>query len=83
MKKSEITLKTMNELPGKIAAEVMAIAAVSGIIAGVIAQVFHVDYWVDMVFWTWAGVAFAGLMLDLVVFTVLAVITAFIIKKED
>lgn len=83
MKKSEITLKKMNELPGKIAAEVMLISAVSGILAGVIAQLFNVEYWVDMVFWTWAGVAFAGLMLDLVVFTVLAVITACIIRKEE
>ena len=83
MKKSETILKAMNELPGRIATEVITIAVVSGIIAGVIAQMFHVDYWVDMVFWTWAGVAFTGLMLDLVVFTVLAVITACIIKKED
>lgn len=83
MKKSEIALKKMQELPEKIAIEVMVIGLVSGILAGAIAQMFHVDYWVDMVFWTWVGVSFAGLMLDLVVFTVLAVITAYIIRKED
>lgn len=73
----------MNELPEKIAMEVMAIAVVSGILAGVIAQIFHADYWVDMAFWTMAGVAFTGIMLDLVVLAMLGVISIFIMKKED
>ena len=83
MKKSEIILKKMNELPGKIATEVMLISVISGILAGAIAQMFHVDYWVDMVFWTWAGIALAGLMLDLIMVTVLGVISIFVMKKED
>ena len=83
MKKSEITLKKMLELPEKIAIEVTAIAVVSGILAGVLAQLFDVEYWVDMAFYTMVGVAFAGLMLDLIVFTTLAVISVFIIRKEN
>ena len=83
MKKSEITLKKMLELPERIAIEVTAIAVVSGILAGALAQLFDVEYWVDMVFWTWAGVAFAGLMLDLVVFAVIGIIFMFTVKEDD
>ena len=83
MKKSEITLKKMLELPEKIAIEVTAIAVVSGILAGALAQLFDVEYWIDMAFYTMVGVAFAGLMLDLIVFTTLAVISVFIIRKEN
>jgi len=76
-------MKLDSKLPEKIALEVMALSVISGIFAGVVAQIFHVDYWVDMAFWTMTGTAFAGLILDAIISAILGIIIMFTLKKED